>query len=91
MSNKFNNKSKQIKINKLETGILSTREDWAGVFIRGVDCFEYSNAIKVILSETTCENTLIIGQLKELMDLFRSVDQESPHFESLKLQIVSKL
>lgn len=78
-------------MDKLETGIIQNGNDYCGAFIRGVDCFEYQNALKVILSETTCENTLIVGQLKELMDLFRSVDQESVEFDSTRIQLVKKL
>lgn len=82
----------QLKNNdRLETGLIQDGNDYCGAFIRGVDCFEYSNALKVILSETTCENTLIVGQLKELMDLFRSVDQESVEFDSSRIQLIKKL
>lgn len=77
--------------NRLETGIITEKGDWCGLFIRGDDCFEYANAIEIILEENTCENIFILNQLKELMDLMRSTNQGSKEFDSNRLQIVKKL
>lgn len=75
----------------IETGLLGTGEKSCGVFITGLDAYEYKNAIRIILQETTCENTLIVGQLKELMDLFALSDERSENFSSDLIQLVKKL
>jgi hypothetical protein len=51
-------------------------DDWTGVFIRGDDAFGYANALAEVLF-TSAEESLAAHQLKGLLELLRSTNEQN--------------